>query len=178
MFSCKIRPYQTRGSCRLPRYRSCLALFQGPAKSNTDQKLPSTNHSNHIVTDGSGRGRGQGKELEGLKAEIASVFANIRVNRPKPSNITLIENEPIDPTHWATRRYQVSFLVSWETKAAMVVKFPLKSQTHPAILEDKVKAEAGALMWARRHTRALPIPKVLAFDGKGSYLGIGRVDPF
>jgi len=108
------------------------------------------------------------KELEALQEEMIAIIAKVCPNRPRPVDISVVEQEPIDPVRWPHRfRFDASFKVSYEKHRALVLKFPLKSQVHQDILPNKIAAEVGAMTWARSHS-ALPIPKVRAFDPKGN----------
>ena len=107
-------------------------------------------------------------ELEGRQGEMIAIIAKICPNRPRPTDISVVEKEPIDPIRWNHRfLFSASFKFSYEKHRALVLKFPLKCRLHPDLVADMVRAEAGAMGWARNHS-ALPIPKIRAFDHKGT----------
>src|SRR5579862_5486230 len=107
--------------------------------------------------------------LKGLSEEIVSTLAVCCANRPKPVNIRLVEGrEKIDPIHDPDPfSRHVSFLLEWEAKKPLVMNFPLLCRTNPKLMMDKVMAEVGALVWARRNTQ-LPVPAVRAYDPVGT----------
>src|SRR5579862_5060603 len=116
--------------------------------------------------------------LKGLSAEIISTLAVCCPDRPKPVDMILIETEAIDPIHWPDAFHRhASFLLKWEARKPLVMSFPLTCRIHHDLVADKVKAEVGALLWAKNNTQ-LPIPRVRAYDPRGTHRGNATRRPF
>ena len=141
--------------------------FRGALKPNQSKTRMSAVNTPTVAAEMDPR-EAEFKELEALQEEMIAIIAKVCPNRPRPVDISVVEQEPIDPIRWPHRfRFDVSFKFSYDKHQALVLKFPLKCRVHKDAMFDKVRGEVGGMSWARSHSN-LPIPKVRAFDPSGT----------
>lgn len=148
-----------------------ISSFQGRAK--IENHINDSNDSNYSQAAMSAQMDPADVELRmlmGMMEEIMATVASAAPQRPRPENVSLVEQETINPISWRPGpvRYEASFLVDYQSHPPLVIKFPLLSVIHPDIITNKIKTEVGAMMWAKNNT-PLPIPKVHACDPGGKF---------